>query len=260
MEKRIYGQLNTVIVQDDAELGREAAEQFAAAVNAELSTKSETAVILALGASQLPFFAALKERSDIDWSRITVFHVDTYMGVSSDVPHSGASRLRRQLLDDVHPKQFYPLEGDRVPVEDELVRYSQLLAQHDPQVCLVGIGDTGHLAFNDPPADFTTPDLVQVVPLAEETRLQISKAGIFPSVEETPRYGLTLTMPALMRPRTVMALVTSAHKAELVRRVVEEPVSVMMPASFMQNFPNAWLYLTRGAAGALGDPSGAASV
>ncbi|MEA4943192.1 MAG: 6-phosphogluconolactonase [Propionicimonas sp.] len=259
MEKRTYGKLNTIIVEDDQELGTAAAEHFAAAVNAELGTKPEMAVILALGASQLPFFAALKERSDIDWSRITVFHVDTYLGVSSDVPHSGASRLRRQLLDDVHPKAFYPLEGDRLPVEDELTRYSQLLEQHDPQVCLVGIGDTGHLAFNDPPADFTTPDLVQVVPLADETRVQIARAGLFASAEETPRYGLTLTMPALLRPATVLALVTSPAKAHLVHRVTEEPVSVMMPASFMQRFSNAWLYLTRGAAAELSDPDGRAS-
>jgi len=251
MENRTYGQLGVAIAEDENELGRAAAAQFASAVNAELAEKPETAVILALGASQIPFFAALKERTDIDWSRVTVFHVDTYVGVSSDAPHSGASRLRRQLLDDVSPRAFYPMEGDRVPVEEEIARYSSLLERFEPQVCLLGIGDTGHLAFNDPPADFTTPDLVQVVPLAEETRRQISQAGLFESAEAAPRYGFTMTMPALMRPRTVMCLVSSPHKAALVRQVVEGPVSIMMPASFMQNFPNVRLYHTRGAASEL---------
>jgi glucosamine-6-phosphate deaminase len=247
--------LRVSVYEDVAELGREAAAEFAQAVNRELSTKEETSVVLALGAAQDSFFAGLKERSDIPWGRITVLHADTYLGIADERPESGASRLRRHLLDEVRPKAFLPMIGDHEPVEEEIARYTGLLLELRPQVCTVGIGDTGHLAFNDPPADFETTDLVGVVELSEITRRQIHAAGTFENLVDVPRFGLTLTMHALMQPETVIALVHEGNRADVIRRVVEEPVSPMCPASLLREHPNARLYLSAEAAARLTVPA-----
>lgn len=116
------------------------------------------------------FYTALKARTDIEWSKITVLHVDTYMGVAESRPKSGASRMRKHLLDVVKPKAFYPMQGDYEPVEEELERYTQLYKALNPVLCVVGIGSSGHLAFNDPPADFAAKDIIRVVALNETNR------------------------------------------------------------------------------------------
>lgn len=251
MKQRKYGKLGVSIADTDTELGTAAAEDFATAVKTELTQNDEIAVILALGASQDSFFAALKARDDIEWARITVLHVDTYYGVADDRPESGASRLRRNLLDQVKPKAFLPLIGDHEPVEEELKRYSELLEKLQPQVCTLGVGDSGHLAFNDPPADFGTRDLVRIVALSEITRNQICNAGTFATLDEVPHFGLSLTMYALLRPRTVITLVHEPAKADVIRDALEGPVTMMCPASILQRHGNAHLYLSTGAASRL---------
>jgi glucosamine-6-phosphate deaminase len=193
----------------------------------------------------------LKARSDIEWSRISVLHVDTYMGVAESRAESGASRMRRHLLDHVKPKAFFPMQGDYEPIEEELARYTKLYNELDPVLCVVGIGNSGHLAFNDPPADFDTKDIIRVVALNEATRSQIARNGIFKSVDEVPRYGLSLTMHALLRPGRVLALVHDADKAPVIKRLLEERVSFMCPASLLQKAPHAKLYLNQAAAAEL---------
>ena len=245
MEKRKYGELAVSIADTHQELGEAAAAQFAAAVQVELTEKDEIGVILALGAAQDAFFGALKKRTDIEWSRITVMHVDTYMGIGWDSPASGAQRMRKHLLDEVKPKEFLPMNGATEPVEDELVRYTEIYNRFQPEICIVGIGESGHLAFNDPPCDFDTRDITRVVLLDPTTRGQISKNGIFPTLNDVPQYGISLTMYALLRPRTVIALVHEIDKAPVVKKILEGPVTFMVPASIMQQHANAHLYLSQ---------------
>ncbi|TAM68550.1 MAG: hypothetical protein EPN48_11140 [Microbacteriaceae bacterium] len=252
MRHQKYGDLNVMIASTDEELGRTAAEDLAAAVKTALHAQKEIAIIMALGAAQDAFFSAIRDRDDIEWSRITVLHVDTYMGVPEDVPESGAYRMRKHLLDYVKPKAFLPMHGDHVPVEEELVRYSQIVEELNPVLSVVGIGDSGHLAFNDPPADFATKDLVRVVALGEITLNQIAKIGLFPSVKDIPRYGISLTMYALLRPQTVLALVHDADKAPVIKELLEGPVTMMCPASLLQRQSHARLYLNEDAAALLG--------
>lgn len=251
MEHRRYDQLEVLIAASDQEQGEAAAADLAAVVKAALARKDEIAIIMALGAAQPQFFAALRARTDIEWSRITVLHVDTYMGVAESRPESGASRMRRHLLDHVKPKAFFPMQGDHLPVEEELARYTELYNELKPVLCVVGIGESGHLAFNDPPADFETRDVIRVVALDETTRNQVKKAGIFKTIEEVPRYGLSLTMHALLKPSRVLALVHEADKAKIVKQVVEGPVTFMCPASLLQKQPHAKLYLNQAAAAEL---------
>lgn len=251
MEHLKYGELEVLVAETDKELGEAAAEALATVVKAELAKKDEIAIIMALGAAQPPFYAALRARTDIEWSKITVLHVDTYMGVAESRVESGASRMRKHLLDHVKPKAFFPMQGDHEPVEEELARYTKLYNELQPVLCVVGIGDSGHLAFNDPPADFDTKDVIRVVFLDEVTRNQVKKAGIFQSIDAVPHYGLSLTMHALLKPSRVLALVHDADKAPTIKRVLEGPVTFMCPASLLQTAPHATLYLNQPAAALL---------
>ncbi len=251
MRQKKYGELEVLIAQSDRELGEAAAEDLATAVKAELAKKDEIAIIMALGAAQDAFYTALKARNDIEWSKITVLHVDTYMGVAEERPESGASRMRKHHLDHVKPKAFFPMKGDHEPVEEELARYTKLYNELEPVLCVVGIGNSGHLAFNDPPADFDTRDIIRVVFLDETTRNQVKRAGIFKNLEDVPHYGLSLTMHALLKPGRVIALVHDADKAPVIKRLLEGPVTFMCPASLLQTAPHAKLYLNEPAAALL---------
>ena len=251
METLKYGELEVLVAPTDRQLGEAAAADLAGVIREELAKKDEIAIIMALGAAQDAFYAAIKARNDIEWSRITVLHVDTYMGVAEDRVESGASRMRKHLLNEVKPKAFFPMQGDHEPVEEELERYTRLFNELDPVLCVMGIGNSGHLAFNDPPADFDTKDIIRVVFLDETTRDQVKRAGIFQKIEDVPRYGLSLTMHALLRPRRALILVHEEDKAETIRDVLEGPVTFMCPASILQTAPHAKLYLNQPAASKL---------
>lgn len=251
MEHRTYGEMEVLIAETDRELGEAAAADLAGIIKAALAEKDEIAIIMALGAAQKPFYDAIKARSDIEWSKITVLHVDTYMGVAESSVASGASRMRKHLLDEVKPKAFFPMQGDADPVEAELERYTKLYNELDPVLCVMGIGNSGHLAFNDPPADFETTDIIRVVFLDDTTRDQVYRNGIFKTKEEVPKYGLSLTMHALLKPSRALVLVHDADKATTIKKVLEGPVSFMCPASILQTAPHAKLYLNRPAASEL---------
>jgi glucosamine-6-phosphate deaminase len=251
MDHLKYGELEVLVAQSDKELGEAAAEDLASVIKAELATKDEIAIIMALGAAQDAFYTAIKARTDIEWSRITVLHVDTYMGVAESRVESGASRMRKHLLDIVKPKAFFPMQGDADPVEAELERYTKLYNDLDPVLCVVGIGNSGHLAFNDPPADFDTRDIIRVVFLDETTRRQVHRHKIFANYDDVPRYGLSLTMHALLKPKRVLALVHDADKAPVIKEILEGRVSFMCPASLLKTAPHAKLYLNEAAASEL---------
>jgi glucosamine-6-phosphate deaminase len=251
MEILKYGELEVLVAPTDKQLGEAAAEDLASVIKEELAKKDEIAIIMALGAAQDAFYTAIKARNDIEWSRITVLHVDTYMGVAEDRVESGASRMRKHLLNEVKPKAFFPMKGDHEPVEEELARYTKLFNELDPVLCVMGIGNSGHLAFNDPPADFDTRDIIRVVFLDETTRDQVKRAGIFQNIEDVPHYGLSLTMHALLKPRRALVLVHEEDKADTIRNLLEGPVTFMCPASILQTAPHAKLYLNQPAASKL---------
>lgn len=251
METRTYDKLQVNIADTGTELGETAAELFASRVKVELETHETIGVILALGAAQADLFAALKARDDIEWNRLDVLHVDVYMGIGDDDPRSGGARMRRHLTDEVKPRNFYAMHGDTVPVEKELERYTEIYNRVQPVICVMGIGVTGHLAFIDPPADFGTASVMVAVPLAPATRQQIADGGIFSSLDEVPEYGLSLSIPALLAPKTVIALAHEPSKADAIQKMLEEPVSIMLPASKMKEHDDAHLFLSQDAAAKL---------
>ncbi|HEY0540229.1 MAG TPA: glucosamine-6-phosphate deaminase [Actinoallomurus sp.] len=241
--ERRYGQLPAAAYPSADALGVAAADAFAATVGDALRSRPTVAVILATGNSQLPFFAALRNRSDIDWSRIDVFHMDEYLGMSPDHPASFRRYLHEQLVDGVGPRAFHGMRGDAEDTQKEMARYSALLDEYEPLVCVLGIGENAHLAFNDPPADFTTDELVRLLELDEACRRQQWGEGHFPTLDAVPRQALSLTVPALLRPSHVFALVPEKRKAEAVRSALMGPVTPQCPASILQETPHARLFL-----------------
>lgn len=241
-----------VFIADSAEeLGRAAARRFAEILQEVLATKDEAAVIIATGNSQLPFAQALADEQDIPWDRITVFHMDEYVSMSADHPASFRRWLTEKIVTPFRPKAFHGLDGDADSLEDEIRRYTDLLNELDPDVTVMGIGENGHLAFNDPPADFETSALVHKVELDEACRMQQVGEGHFPSLEQTPTQALSLSVPMLVRPRHVLVLVPESRKAKAVQAALEGPVTPACPASLLQNVPQAEIYLDQDSASLL---------
>lgn len=243
MRNATYGALPVLIAPTNEALGARAAEDFARAVARHQADRGDIAVILATGNSQLSFVRAVVKRDDIDWSRVTVLHMDEYEGMSESHPASFRRWMNENLLAHVSPKAFHGVEGDAEPVQDELTRYGDLVRDLDPAICVMGIGENGHLAFNDPPADLETRELIHVVELDEACRKQQVGEGHFESLEQTPTRALSLTVHALLRPSTVMVLTPESRKAEAVRRALLGPVTPDCPASVLQGAPHATLYL-----------------
>lgn len=250
MTTRTYDDL-TVTVHDDAQaLGAAVAEAFAAEVRTRMAKRDVVGVVLATGNSQVPFTDALAA-VDLDWSRIEVFHLDEYLGI--DENHEAGFRrwMRERVVDPFEAGAFHGLEGQAEDPEAEARRYAALLADRNPDVAVIGIGENGHIAFNDPPAEFHTLDLVRVVELDQRSRQQQVGEGHFPSLEATPRFALSLTIPALLSRRRVLVGVPEVRKAEAVQATLEGPITRQVPASILRTCPRAGLHLDRAAASRL---------
>lgn len=231
------------VYDSNAELGQAATDDLAEILRAAIARQGQAAIIVATGNSQLSFMEALRVKPQIPWDKIAVFHMDEYLGMSATHPASFRRYLREKLVDGVHPLVFYGVEGDAPDVEAEIARYTALLEQHPPVACVLGIGENGHLAFNDPPADFATPKVIQVVNMAESARRQQVGEGHFATLDDVPLQALTLTIPALLKPPHVLAVVPEARKAAAVRDALEGPVTPNCPASILRTCAHAKLYL-----------------
>lgn len=240
---RRYGALEVAISKSNASLGAAVAAAFANAAERELQQRESIAVILATGNSQLSFIHALAQRTDVDWSRITVLHMDEYLGMPAEHPASFRRWMHTNLVDIVHPYRFEGVRGDCTPIEGEIQRYTGLIDDLRPAITVMGIGENGHLAFNDPPADFETDDVIRIVELSEASRRQQVGEGHFATVAEAPSRALSLTIPALLRPATVLVAVPERRKADAVQRALEGPIGPQCPASILRQQANAQVFL-----------------
>jgi glucosamine-6-phosphate deaminase len=231
------------VYESNAALGKGAATDFADIVKRVVTETGEAAVIFATGNSQLSFLKALSEHPEIPWSKISAFHMDEYLGMSEDHPASFRRFLREKLTDVFHPKAMYGLRGDAPDIAAELARYKALLDVHQPVLCVLGIGENGHLAFNDPPADFRTTKTIHVVNLDETCRRQQVGEGHFATLDDVPKQALSLTVPALLKPAHVMAIVPEARKAQAVKAALEGPLTENCPASILRTHAHVKLYL-----------------
>ncbi len=232
-------------------LGKAAAASVAEQLNAAIAEKGFANLILATGASQFQFLEHLQQH-DIDWKKITVFHLDEYKGLPETHPASFRRYLKERILENVKPKTVYYLNGDAADAEKEAARYEELLKEHPIDVACIGIGENGHIAFNDPPvADFNDPRLVKVVELDEACRKQQLGEGWFPAFDDVPAHALSLTIPAIMGCRSINCMVPDERKAGAVYNTLNAEVSTDCPATILRTHPDAVLYLDNGSASKL---------
>lgn len=248
--RRSYGSLEVVIHPDLDDLADAACAEAVAAIEADFARRGEAAIVLATGNSQLGFLARLC-RADLDWSRISVLHLDEYVGIDEDHPASFRRYLRHHVVDKVAPKAFYGLRGDAVDLGAECARYSALLKACDPQLCVMGVGENGHLAFNDPPADFSTTAVVREVELDRASRLQQVGEGHFPDLAAVPERALSLTVPAMLAITHLIAIAPEQRKAEAIAAALDGPISPDCPASALRQASGAVLHLDQESASLL---------
>ena len=230
------------------EMGDCAGTQAAEVIGALLAEKDEVNIIFAAAPSQNETLAALKA-ADIDWTRINAYHMDEYIGLPDEHPAGFRNFLKAALFDDLPFKTVNLLNGNAPVIEEEIARYESLLREHPVDVCMLGVGENGHIAFNDPwVADFNDPALVKVVPLDEKCRNQQVHDGCFAELSQVPTHALTLTIPALTNARHMFCTVPAATKADAVKAMLSGEVTIDCPASILTKHADARLYTDRDAA------------
>lgn len=246
------------LVEDPRELGRLAARQGAAVIRDAQRQRGHATIVVATGASQFATLEALVREPGIDWTRVTAFHLDEYVGLPESHPASFRRYLRERFLTPLAiPPEFVPVQGDAEDLPTELKRLNGLLADRQVDLCLAGIGENGHLAFNDPPADFDTSDPYILVQLDDACRRQQFDEGWFATLAAVPRQAISMSIRQIMRSACLVLSVPDQRKAAAVKRAVEGPVSPQCPASIVQRHPNCTLWVDTAAASTLAQWPGA---
>jgi glucosamine-6-phosphate deaminase len=251
MKTATYDRMQATIYDSNEALGAAAARDLADILRSTIAREGKAAIILATGNSQLSFIKALRAEPGIAWDKVAIFHMDEYLGMSDQHPASFRRYLREKLANFVKPGEFHGIRGDAPDPEAELERYTALLGKYKPVACVLGIGENGHLAFNDPPAKFNTDKDIHIVTLAEDCRMQQVGEGHFASLEDVPAQAMTLTVPALLKPSHVLAVVPEARKAPAVKNALAGPVTPDCPASILRTREHVRLYLDQDSASLL---------
>lgn len=237
--------LSLRIAHSAAQLTQDAATLAQDYVQTLLEQQATVSIILATGNSQLKFLEAIAGNKQLDWSRIICFHLDEYLGITAEHPGSFRYYLRTKVEQRVQPRVFHYLEGDAAQPLKECDRYRNLLLQKPIDLCMLGIGDNGHLAFNEPSvADFNDPQAVKLVKLETKTRQQQVNGGYFSDLSNVPSYAYTLTIPTICAAKKIFCLAGGNHKAEVVKQTITNPVSPNFPATILRTLPQATLFCT----------------
>lgn len=209
-----------------------------------IARQGHAAAILATGNSQIRFLKNLVALGGVDWSKVTLFHMDEYLGIPATHPAGFQFYMKQWVESLLHPKAFHFLQGDCQLPLDECKRYSDLLQAQPIDLCCMGVGENGHIAFNDPPvARFDDPHQVKLVKLDDDCKMQQVKEGHFPSLEAVPPYAFTLTIPALLRAKKVLCLAPEKRKAIPICNLLRGPIATSCPASILRTAPHATLLL-----------------
>ncbi len=225
-------------------MGQAAATQAAQIIRQAISERGRARIVVATGNSQIEFIRALTARSEVDWSKVHVFHLDEYVNLPATHPSSFRHWIQTRLVDQVHPGRVEFLAGDAPDLDAELKRYAAVLHEAANDLGFVGFGENGHIAFNDPPvADFRDPWAVKRVLLDEACRRQQAGEGHFDGIDSVPREAATVTCSELLRIKTWICCVPEGRKAEAVRNALEGPITTACPASIVREHPDATVYL-----------------
>ncbi|VAW16351.1 Glucosamine-6-phosphate deaminase [hydrothermal vent metagenome] len=233
-------------------LAEKAAHLGAERIRDAIAARGQASVILATGVSQFETMEALTKAPDIEWQKVTAFHLDEYVGLPQTHKASFRRYLKERFVAKVPGlKSFVFIEGDADDLEAEVARVSDAISQVDIDVAFIGIGENGHLAFNDPPADFETTDPFIVVELDEPCRLQQLNEGWFSDLSEVPTRAISMSVRQILLSRVLVCAVADARKAEAVRRAMQGPVSNLCPASILQTHAQAHVFADPAAASLL---------
>ncbi len=240
----IVDKLKVMVFASRTELGQRAGGDAADCIRKMLDKKNEINIMFAAAPSQNETLAALCQESRIDWKRINAYHMDEYVGLPTDHPAGFGNYLNRTIFDSLPFRSVNLIQGNADDPQGEALRYAGLLKDNPIDICLLGVGENGHLAFNDPPeADFYDPQLTRVVRLEQRCRQQQVHDGCFETMNDVPEYAVTVTIPGLMAAGFLFGSVPGSSKAEAVRDMLKGPVTPDCPAGILTVHEHAALYL-----------------
>lgn len=246
--------MKSILASDADAMGQWVAERAAGNLRQAISDHGSAAIVVATGASQFTVLENLIHQPDIDWSVVHGFHLDEYIGLSMDHPASFCKYLKERFVDHVGLADFQYLHGDQDP-EETIERVGELLSRTAIDLALVGIGENGHLAFNDPPADFETRAPYLIVELDQPCRLQQVGEGWFDSLADVPTHAISMSVSQIMSAKRIYCSVPDARKADAVRRTLEDPITPDIPASILRKHDQAVLVIDQAAASDVSDAS-----
>ncbi|HGN1706644.1 TPA: glucosamine-6-phosphate deaminase [Providencia rettgeri] len=245
--------MNIIISEDKQMLGKKASQMGALAIKQALSKKADIAIIVATGASQFEMLENLINE-DIDWSRITIFHLDEYIGLDEGHPASFRRYLQERLINKLPSlKQFIGVNGSAENIEEEIQRLNHIIRQYDIDVCFAGIGENAHLAFNDPPADFNASSPYLVVNLDEACRKQQLGEKWFTHLDEVPKQAISMSIPHILSSKTLILSVPDLRKSTAVKNTVEGEITNQVPASIVQQHQDCHIFLDKDSASLLSE-------
>lgn len=240
--------LRVVVSPDRAAMGAAAAAHAAGRLRGMLAERDRARVVFAAAASQADMLDALAREPGIDWARVDAFHLDEYVGLPPGHERSFGRWLGEHIWSRVHPGRVELIDGGNPDPDAEAARYGALLADGGIDLALLGIGENGHLAFNDPHvADFADPLVVKPVEIDDTSRRQQVRDGAFDAFEDVPRLALTVTMSTLLAARSISVVVPGAAKAAAVGRTLDGPIETACPASALRHHPDAVLFVDEAA-------------
>ncbi len=244
MQIKLYDKLKVKRFESRDELGKAAGKDIIKCIEEVLRQKEYCNIIFASAPSQNETLNALKEHKDLQWERINVFHMDEYIGLESNAPQGFSNFLQKTLFEFVTPKSLNYIDMTAKDAEAECVRYGGLLKKNLADICCMGIGENGHLAFNDPPvADFYDKKTVKVVELDEICRMQQVNDGCFEKIDFVPKTAITLTIPTLIKSKYIFCMVPALTKANAVKNTLHAAISTDCPSTILREHENAILYL-----------------
>jgi glucosamine-6-phosphate deaminase len=235
-------QLKIKILADKYSLGQAAADQAAQSLRRTIDGQGSARIVAATGASQFEFLEALTSAPNIDWSRVEVFHLDEYVGIPSTHPASFRKYLKERLIQKAGITKYHLLDGDGDP-QGSVTKIGGELQSKPVDILFAGIGENGHLAFNDPPADFQIDNPYLIVSLDKACRQQQVNEGWFSSLADVPKKAISMSIRQILRAREIIVVAPDTRKAWAVKACLEGEISPLMPASILRNHPSATIYL-----------------
>lgn len=235
--------MEIIVSENKQELGRKAAEKGALLIRNAIQENGEANIIVATGASQFEILTELV-KEDVDWSKVTAFHLDEYIGIPDTHPASFRKYLKERFADIVPLKKFNYVNGGVNP-QEECERLKKMINDVTIDVTFLGIGENSHIAFNDPPADFETKEPYVVVQLDASCRQQQLGEGWFPTLNDVPTQAISMSVNQIMKSKAIICSVPDERKADAIKKTIDSPVSPKVPSSILKEHKATWLYLDK---------------